>query len=329
MARPLRIEFPGAIYHVMSRGNGRQNVFLDDRDRERLLQGLESAVRKFDWLVMSYVWMPNHFHLFLKTPHPNLSAGIQYLVSGYANWFAKRHQRPGHLFQGRFKGGLVEDSSYFWSVSRYVHLNPSRGRRPLATHPRDWPWSSYLGYADRRRRFDWVAYDSVLAAWPGEMGGRDATAAYRRFVEAGLDEPPVNPMSSAAQGWLLGSDEFVRRMSAIARDPKYADEVPQAKGLRRLELACVLAAVAKHYKMPADALVQTVRGDVRKAVAAWLARRYTSVTRREISAVLRLGHPDSAANMVRRIDRMRTQSTSLRRDLAAVEQSLLKTQNRV
>ena len=129
MARPLRIEYPGAIYHVMSRGNGRQKTFRNDGDFQRLLEGLESAVLKFDWLVMNYVWMPNHIHLFLKTPQPNLSAGMQYLLSGYANWFSKRHQRPGHLFQGRYKSFVVEDDSYFWTLSRYIHLNPCRGGR--------------------------------------------------------------------------------------------------------------------------------------------------------------------------------------------------------
>ena len=131
MARPLRVEYPGAIYHVMSRGNGRQRVFRDERDFRRLLEGLESAVRKFDWLVMSYVWMPNHIHLLLQTPQPNLSAGMQYLVSGYANWFSKRHQRPGHLFQGRFRGELIEDDTYFWNVSRSIHLRQTNWLKPV------------------------------------------------------------------------------------------------------------------------------------------------------------------------------------------------------
>ena len=139
MGRPLRIEYPGAIHHVMSRGNLRRSVFEDESDYQRLLEGLEQTVSRFGWDLLSFVLMPNHFHLFLRTPEPNLSRGMQYLVSGYANWYAKRHRRPGHLTQGRFKAALVEDESYFWTVSRYVHLNPVRGKRPLAAHPADWP----------------------------------------------------------------------------------------------------------------------------------------------------------------------------------------------
>ena len=115
---------------------------------------------------------------------------MQYLASGYANWFAKKHRCPGHLLQGRFKSQLVEDESYFWTVSRYIHLNPIRGMRPLVSHPRQWRWSSYAGYATKRSRVDWIAYDLVYAAWQGGIGGRDAETAYRRYVERGLKSRP-------------------------------------------------------------------------------------------------------------------------------------------
>ena len=176
MARPLRIEFPGAIYLVMSRGNARRRIFHDDRDHERLLEGLEPTVRRCGWELFSFVLLPNHLHLFLRTPQPNLSRGMQYLLSGYANWYAKRHRRSGHLLQGRFKEELIEDETYYWTVSRYLHLNPVRGRRPLVTHPADWRWSSYRGYARRREQVDWVAYDVLYSARQGEMGGKDAAS---------------------------------------------------------------------------------------------------------------------------------------------------------
>ncbi len=112
MARPLRIEFPGAIYHVMSRGNARQTVFRDDSDYQRLIKGLETVVGRLGWDLLCFVLMPNHFHLLVRTPRPNLSRGMQHLTSGYANWCSRRHRRPGHTFQGRFKSELIEDESY-------------------------------------------------------------------------------------------------------------------------------------------------------------------------------------------------------------------------
>ena len=111
MARPLRIEFPNAIYHIMARGNARQAIFHEPEDYERLREGLGRTVQRCDWTLLAFACMPNHLHLLLQTPQANLSWGMQYLLSGYANWYAKRHHRPGHLFQGRFLGELIEDES--------------------------------------------------------------------------------------------------------------------------------------------------------------------------------------------------------------------------
>ena len=161
MARPLRIQDPGAIYHVMARGNGRQLLFHEQDDYQRMFDGLVKTVDRTGWEVFAFVWMPNHIHIFFRTPEPNLSKGMPYLLSGYANWYAKRHRRTGHLFQGRFKGELIENESYFWNVSRYLHLNPVRGKRPLVAHPREWQWRSYPGCASEKARHEWLAYEAV------------------------------------------------------------------------------------------------------------------------------------------------------------------------
>ena len=218
----------------MCRGNGRQQIFHDDGDYQRLLDGLALTVNRYGWEMFSFVMMPNHFHVFLRTPRPNLSRGMQYLASGYANWYAKRHRRPGHLLQGRFKSQLVEAETYFWSVSRYIHLNPVRGKSPLVSHPREWRWSSYPGYGSRRARFDWVAYDVVYAAWQGDVGGRDPENAYRRYVERGLTEPPENPFRDAIHGWLLGSLAFVDKIRAGLARPSRTRACPQLAGFRPL-----------------------------------------------------------------------------------------------
>ena len=140
---------------------------------------------------MAFAILSNHLHLLLKTPQPNLAKGMQAFLSGYAVWSAKRRRRPGHLFQGRYKAEMIEDESYCWTVSRYIHLNPVRAG--LAARPQDWEWSSYPGYGALRKRRPWVRYETLLAAWPGERGGNDAARAYRRYVEAGLKDPPRSP----------------------------------------------------------------------------------------------------------------------------------------
>jgi len=126
MARPLRIEFPGAVYHVTSRGNERRSIFRSDTDRKAFLRFLATATSRFGWSVTAWVLMSNHIHLVVQTPEPNLSRGMQWLNGSYAAWFNHRHDRSGHLFQGRFKAFLIEKESYFAEVLRYVVLNPIR-----------------------------------------------------------------------------------------------------------------------------------------------------------------------------------------------------------
>ena len=325
MARPLRIEYPGAIHHVMSRGNLRRSVFEDERDYQRLLEGLEQTVRRFGWDLLSFVLMPNHFHLFLRTPEPNLSRGMQYLVSGYANWYAKRHRRPGHLTQGRFKATLVEDESYFWTVSRYVHLNPVWGKRPLAAHPAEWPWSSYAGYARRRDCVGWVAYEAIYAARQGEMGGSQTEASYRRFVEAGLAIMPEDPCREAAGGWLLGSPKFVKRLrrddhaEVSRRGPRRASPGvlrlpggPRDRGRALWDRRRSLLAAAQRRSEPGSGCLA--------------ARELTPVTLRELSAAFGLTHPDSVRNLIRRVDRALLGSRPLRDEIEAIRQRLLKTE---
>jgi len=214
MPRRLRIEFEGAIYHVMARGNARQKIVRDDADRRRLIDGLEHTVVRHGWEVLCYVVMGNHLHLMVKTPRPNLGAGMQSFLSGYAIWAGRRWRRLGHLFQGRYRAEMIEDESYYWTVSRYVHLNPVRAG--LVRRPGQWEWSSYPGYRDARRARAWVAHDELLAAWRGDQGGRDARGAYVRFVDEGLDDPPRSPFREAFGGWVLGSERFVARLRSLA-----------------------------------------------------------------------------------------------------------------
>jgi putative transposase len=324
MSRPLRVEYPGAIYHIMCRGNARQRIFHNEADHQRLVDGLALTVSRFGWELFSFVLMPNHFHLFLRTPQPSLSAGMQYLASGYANWFAKRHRCPGHLLQGRFKSQLVEDESYFWSVSRYIHLNPVRGKTPLVSHPREWRWSSYPGYASGRARVDWVAYDFVYAAWQGDIGGRDPETAYRRYVERGLTAPPENPFRNAIQGWLLGGMEFVDKIRARTGQARHHDQVPAARRLSALDLVKIQSAVAAHYGVDPQTFRKRRGDSISRDVAAWLSRQLTTCTLRELASVFGLGHPDSVRNLTRRVDRALSDSSKLRRDIAAIREELLK-----
>jgi len=324
MARQSRIEYPGAIYHAMSRGSGRRAIFRDDADRRKLLEYLEDSVVRYGWEVFSFVLMPNRFHLFFRTPRPNLSRGMQRLLSSYTNTFARRHRRTGDLFQGRFKGALIEDESYFWAVSRHIHLNPVRGKRPLVIHPRDFEWSSYPGYADKRKRLSWVAYDVVLNAKPSGMGGTDPAVGYRRYVQQGIQSSPENPFDKAAHGWLLGDKPFVDRIRRKIKSRRIDDEIRRARTLQSIEIESVFEAVSKYYKVERKIFSMSGNGHIARAAAAWLCRRLTTATLRELSVPLGLGRPESVSNLTCRMERQLEKHPKMKKHLARIESRLVK-----
>ena len=178
-------EFSGVV--VLARGNSR--VFARAygyADREKRVDWLRRTVETYGWHLHAFVLMSNHEHLFVQTPESNLSAGMQYLGGSYSSYFNRRHRRSGHLFQGRFRGHLIEEEGYFLEVSRYVHLNPVRAK--MVPRPEDWQWSSYAGYRRVRDACSWMTYDRVLGEFGG--GASDERRHYRRFVEAGPSHKP-------------------------------------------------------------------------------------------------------------------------------------------
>ena len=270
MARPLRIEFPGALYHVISRGNEKRNIVRDDADRRKRLDWLRRTVEVYGWRLHAFVLMNTHDHLFVETPESNLSAGMQHYNGSYTGYFNRRHRRCGHLFQGRFKGHLIEEQGYFLEVSRYVHLNPVRAKR--VARPEAWAWSSCPGYLRASKGLDWVCYERVLGAF-GREGGQ-ARRAYGRFLQAALAEPPPSPFSGAVGGLIVGTRGFVDRVRRMIRDKPEDGDLPQLRRLRsRPSLATIVAVVASHFGAEPGRWAAGRRSDgVARAVAAYLAR---------------------------------------------------------
>ena len=299
MARPLRLEFPDAIYHVTSRGIERRAIVADDRDRDRWLTHLERVVKQRRWRTFAFALMDNHFHLFVQTPEPNLSAGMRDLNGGYVSYFNARHQRAGHLFQGRFKAFVIENQGYWHEVSRYVHLNPVRAG--LVAKPEAWRWSSYAGYYRPARRLPWVDRERVLADFGGDT--RDGRARYREFVEEGLGRKLDSPLSAAVHGLVLGSDRFVERVQELLGQRPEDPEVPQLARFRpRPALSDVMALVAKHYGRDPSAWAPGRRcDDPARSVAAYLARHVAGETSRRVAAALGYRNRSSVTVACRRI----------------------------
>jgi putative transposase len=320
MPRRLRIEYEDAIYHVMSRGNARQDIVHDDDDRRRLLADLERVVERSGWQVLSYVVMTNHLHLLLRTPRPNLARGMQALLSGYASWSARHRRRPGHLFQGRYKAEMIEDEAYYWTVSRYIHLNPVRAG--LVARPESWEWSSYAGYLDPARRPTWVAHEVLLDAWKGEFGGTDPVTAYRQFTEAGLTEPPPSPFREAFAGWVLGSAAFVDRLRSLSPPPTSDTPPPESRQLAGLDPRRICEAVVGYYGLEPESLESRHDHHIARAVAAWLCRRHSEAPLRELAAMFGLSRADSVPNLTRRLESRLSKSPELSDDIRRILASL-------
>jgi len=205
MARPLRVEFEGALYHITSRGNARDEIFLDNEDRGRFLETLGETVKRFGWICHAYCLMTNHYHLLVETPAPNLSRGMQLLNGVYTQRFNRHHKRYGHVLQGRFKSILVEQESYLLELARYVVLNPVRAKMVRST--RDWPWSSYRATSGHTEAPQFLEVDWTLSQF-GSSRDR-AIQAYKDFVRQGRG---IDVWENLRAGSLLGGAGFVERM---------------------------------------------------------------------------------------------------------------------
>lgn len=231
MSRPLRIEFPGAIYHVTSRGDRREPIFDDDSDRQTYLSTVGEALDRFDACALSYCLMDNHYHLILHTRRANLSMLMRHINGVYTQAYNRRHRKVGHLFQGRFKAILVDRDAYLLEVCRYVDLNPVRAH--MVPYPSDWPWSSYRAHVGSQLPQPWLDTPSVHGYLLGHdvATSRDARRAalrYEKLVEQGKDVRLWD--ESLKQQIYLGDDAFIQRMQTLLEPERSrAAEVPRSQ----------------------------------------------------------------------------------------------------
>jgi len=221
MARPLRIEFAGALYHVTSRGNAREAIYRTDEDRQQFLTWLENTVKRYDWYCHAYCLMGNHYHLLIETNTPALSKGMKYLNGTYTQYFNRQHQRVGHVFQGRFKAILVQKEAYLLELARYIVLNPVRAQ--MVRSAKDWPWSSYRATAGYTDNHPCLTTDWILAGF-SEIKN-EAQQRYSDFVRAGLRQP--SPWQQLKNQIYLGTDHFVNEMQCKIDPEQSLNDVPK------------------------------------------------------------------------------------------------------
>ena len=223
MARPLRIELAGGLYHVTSRGDRRVDIYLDEADRLAWLDTFGQVCKRFNWVCHAWCQMSNHYHVVVETVEGNLCQGMRQLNGVYTQLFNRRHRRIGHVFQGRYKAILVERDAYLIELMRYVVLNPVRAG--MVGDAADWPWSSYGAMVGSAPRPEWLQTEWTLAQF-GHQRGR-AVARYIDFVRAGVGLPSV---WQALQGQIyLGTADFMQRMQALVGDATALAEIPRAQ----------------------------------------------------------------------------------------------------
>jgi REP element-mobilizing transposase RayT len=325
MARKLRIQFPGAIYHVMSRGDRREDIFRDDFDRESFLQALADVCGRTSWQVHAFCLMPNHFHLVVETPQSNLAAGMKWFLGTYTARFNRRHKLSGHVFAGRYKSLLVGgEGGYLRTVCDYVHLNPVRARLlPAGAAIRDYRWSSFVMIAvTPSQRPDWLRIDRLL----GEHGiGLDSVAGRREFerrLEARRAQESETEFQPVRRGWCFGDEQF--RQDLLARVEDGAGQYHYGTEIRE-------AAEAKASRIIDEELRRSVwteaelglrrKGDPVKVQIAQRLRAETTVTLQWIAARLRMGTKTHLSHLLywtRRKQKERISSTSARRNQEAI-----------
>lgn len=276
MARPLRVEYPGALYHITSRGNEKKSIFRDDDDREIFLNTLESVNERYKWLCHAYCLMSNHYHIVVETPDGNLSRGMRQLNGVYTQTFNKKHNRVGHIFQGRYKAVLLQKESHLLEVCRYVVLNPVRAK--AVKSPEEWRWSSYRATAGLEKPHPCLTIEWILGQFGSRLGL--ARQRYREFVNTGMGEGSI--WAEVKGQILLGDEEFVEKFVNYIKGREDIKEIPRSQryitrpGLDSLfgERELVKNARDKRIKEAVERY-----GYTQKEVADYLRMHYSTISR--------------------------------------------------
>jgi len=273
MTRPLRIEFNGALYHITSRGNARQAIFLNEEDFTNFLGILNSVVKRYNFLLHAYCLMNNHYHLLVETPEGNLSKGMRQLNGLYAQRFNQKHQRVGHLLQGRYKAILVDKENYLLELSRYIVLNPVRAG--IVKDPKDYRWSSYQGTSGYQK-IPGLFSDWILSHFAKEK--RKASRQYQTFVLSGIKE--TSPLKKVKGQLYLGKKTFMDQIGHLLQGKDKLKEISRKQRyINRLSLKKILNYQNKNQRDQVIYIAHLEYAYTLKDIAEYLGIHYTTVSR--------------------------------------------------
>jgi putative transposase len=272
MSRPLRLELAGGFYHITSRGDRREDIYLEETDRNKWLELLGQVCQRYNWRCHAYCLMTNHYHIVVETIEGNLSQGMRQLNGVYTQYFNHSHQRVGHVFQGRYKGILVDKDSYLIELTRYVVLNPVRAH--MVSHENDWPWSSYHSMIGAQSAPDWLETDCLLSQF--SVHRNRAIVLYKDYVRVGVGQPCI--WSDLTQQIYLGDEHFLKAMQKAMDQQADLSEIPRAQ---RRQPAKSLQFYEEKYFDRDQGMVEAYRtGDyTMKDIANYFKVHYSTVSR--------------------------------------------------
>lgn len=315
MARPYRIQYPDAIYHIMNRGLNRRDIFKEASDYEYFLKLCQKSWERWGLEVFAYCLMPNHYHLCLRTPEGNLSRIMRHIDGLYTQNFNRRYGRDGPLFRGRYKAIVVQQEEYLSQLVRYIHLNPVKAK--LVETAIDYSYSSHRFYLSLRKAPGWLNVSLV-------RGGFKSRKNFDQYVMAGSDAKLEKLLSSRRLPVILGGKDFVEKIKKLA--PKPDREHPKHERQRlRPAIEAIIKLVSKTYNVPEERIKQGVRGQANEArkLAMWLGKQYGDCSYSQMAKVFKVKSPHTVGWSCRWIERQKLQDKKLSKRLKGIVRSLV------
>ena len=283
MTRSLRLSFENAFYHITVRGNRREKISYSDQDKEIFLKRLKEMLIKYAMICHAYCLMDNHYHLFIKTTQPNLSRGMHYLNSSYANWFRNKHQIIGPLFQGRFKSILVDADHYALILSAYIHLNPLRAG--IISQLEEYPWSSYLDYLHLGKS---NISDPSLVLNLIDNNTFKSIKKYREYIIQYQDME--DPLKRSYHHIALGSETFIEKIKEKIEHLGRRREIPSTRFLSKYDVDTIITKMTQALHIERKVIFDKKRGNLNRSLAVYLIKRFTPLSLSEIGELFKMDY---------------------------------------
>jgi putative transposase len=285
MARALRLAFENAFYHITARGIRKENIFYSDRDKWVFIDKMNETFNKYSFVCYAYCLMDNHYHLFIKTPFANISQGMHYLNTSYANWFRVKHKLTGFIFQGRYKSILVDEDSYALVLSAYIHLNPLRAG--MVDNLEYYPFSSFLDYIGKRspkvERLDISFILNMLSNNTIEAQDR-----YRRYVMQNADLK--NPLEKSYKNIALGSDKFIEKIKEKINKQKHNREISRIKDEKLPSGERIIDIITSQLNIKEDVIFEKRKGNIYRKLALYFLKRYSAMSLKDIGKLFNMDY---------------------------------------